>query len=85
MSTAIPITSTVIVLEEHPFHSLRIIPHTLENTTFNAISMQNESVISVGDSVRKPLPRASPKNWLYQRAPAKRQNNILFAQTEPFA
>ena len=33
--------------------------------------MQNDSVMSVGDSVRKPLPRARPKNWLYHSAPGQ--------------
>ena len=77
--------STVIVFCEQPFHSLSMMPHTFENTTFNAMSMQNASVVSVGDSVRKPLPSDSQKNWLYHSAPAKRQNNRLLPHTELLA
>lgn len=84
ISTTIPMTSTAMVLGEQPFHSLSIMPHTFENTTFSAISMQNESVIRVGDSVRKPLPMESPKNWLYHNAPAKAQNSKLLPHTLPF-
>ena len=51
-----------MVLGEHPFHSLRIMPQILENTTLSAISMQNERVVSVADSVRNPFPNDSPKN-----------------------
>ena len=76
--------STAMVVEEQPFHSLRMMPHTLENTTLSAIRMQKERVISVGDSVRNPLPRLKPKNWLYHRAPARRQKSRLLAHTPPF-
>lgn len=47
-----PTTSTPIVFLEQPSHSLRMMPQRLENTTLRAISMQNERVISVGDSMR---------------------------------
>lgn len=57
-----PTTSTAIVFDEQPFHSLRIIPQIFENTTLSAISMQNERVVSVADSVRNPLPKDNPKN-----------------------
>ena len=57
ISTAIPETNTTIVFLEQPFHSLSIIPQRFANVTFNAIKIQNDKVISVGDSVRKPLPR----------------------------
>ena len=77
ISTMIPSTSTTMVLREQPFHSLRMIPHTLENTTLSAISMQKANVISAGESVRKPFPRLSPKNWLYHKPPAKTQNHRL--------
>ena len=56
------VSGAMIVCLLQPFHSLRMIPHTLEMTTLSAIRMQNESVSSVGDSVRNPLPRESPKN-----------------------
>ena len=80
-----PTTRTAIVFCEQPFHSLSMIPHTLENVTLSAMRIQKARVIRVGDSVRKPLPRDSPKNWLYHRAPAKRQNNALLPHTEVFA
>ena len=73
-----------MVFCEHPFHSLSMMPHTLLNTTLRAMRMQNESVISVGDSVRKPLPSDSPKNWLYHKAPARAQNRRLLPQTPAF-
>ena len=74
-----PSMSTVIVVREHPFHSLRIMPHTLEKTTLSAMSMHHEKARSVGDEVRNPLPSESPKNWLYHSTPAKAQNNRLLA------
>ena len=61
----IPQTSTATVFLEQPFHSLRIIPQTLLNTTFRAIRIHHENVRSVAESLRKPLPRLSLKNWLY--------------------
>ena len=76
-----PTTSTAIVRRPQPFHSFSSMPQTLEKTTSSAISMQNENVISTGESVRKPLPRANPKNWLYHNAPAKRQKRMLLAHT----
>ena len=80
-----PATRVAIVLPEQPFHSLRMMPHTLENTTLSAIRMQNERVMSVGDPVRNPFPKARPKNWLYHSAPARRQNRMLLNHTLPFA
>ena len=62
MSTTMPRMSTAMVLGEQPFHSFRMMPHTLENTTLSAMRMQKESVMRVGDSLRKPLPNDSPKN-----------------------
>lgn len=62
MSTKIPTSSTPMVLPEQPFHSFRMMPHTLENTTLRAIRMQKERVVSTGDSVRNPLPNDKPKN-----------------------
>ena len=38
------------------------ISQIFENTTLSAISMQNERVVSVADSVRNPLPKDNPKN-----------------------
>ena len=77
ISISRPTTSTVMVLLEQPFHSLRIMPHTLLNVTLRAINMHQENVSSTAESVRKPLPRLSPKNWLYQRRPARAQNTML--------
>ena len=74
--------STAMVFFEQPFHSSRIMPQMFENTTFSAMRIQNERVVSVGDSVRNPLPSDSPKNWLYHRAPAKRQNRALLPHTD---
>ena len=73
-----------MVFLEHPFHSFKMMPQTLENTTLSAIRMQNESVMRVGDYVRKPLPNDNPKNWLYHKAPAKAQNTRLLSQTSVF-
>ena len=74
--------STAMVLGEQPFHSLRIMPQMLENTTLSAINMQNERVVSVADSVRNPLPSDKPKNWLYHKAPASRQKRALLPHTD---
>ena len=79
-----PAINTLMVFCEQPFHSFSIMPQTLENTTLSAIRMQNDSVMSVGDSVRKPLPSDSPKNWLYHKAPAKAQYTMLLPQTLRF-
>ena len=83
MSTARPMTNTVMVFGEQPFHSFRMMPHTFENTTLSAIRMQKAKVISTGDEVRKPLPSASPKNWLYHNTPARAQKTRLFVHTLP--
>ena len=85
ISIIIPVVSTPIVLPEQPFHSLSIMPQTFENTTLRAMSMQNENVMSTGLSAKKPFPRLRPKNWLYQRAPASKQNSALLPQTELLA
>ena len=83
MSTASPMTRMVMVLREHPFHSLRIMPQTLEKVTLRAWSMHQLKASSTGASVRKPLPRLRPKNWLYHRSPARQQKMILLPQREP--
>ena len=80
----IPTISTVMVFAEQPFHSLRMMPHTLEKVTFSAIRMQKARVISVGDSVRNPFPSDRPKNWLYHRPQAKAQKMRLLSHTLPF-
>ena len=69
-----------MVFFDTPFHSLRMMPHTLLNTTLRAIRMQKAKVVSVGLSVRKPLPKLRPKNWLYHSNPANAQNNRLLPQ-----
>ena len=84
ISTMMPITNTVIVFCEQPFHSFRIIPQRFENVTFRAMRMQNANVVSVSEDVRKPFPSDNPKNWLYHKAPAKAQNKILFPHTSAF-
>jgi hypothetical protein len=56
-----PTINTVMVFLEQPFHSFRMMPHTFENTTFSAIRIQNDRVMRVGDSVRKPFPRGNFK------------------------
>ena len=43
-----PMMRTEMVFDEQPFHSLRMMPHTFENTTLRAMSIQNERVMSVG-------------------------------------
>ena len=82
-STTIPVTRMAIVVRSQPFHSLRMMPHTLLKTTFSAMRMQNESVVSTGEEVRKPLPKESPKNWLYHSAPARKQKKRLLPHTFP--
>ena len=62
IKTMMPTINTVMVFLEQPFHSFRMMPHTLENTTFSAIRIQNDRVMRVGDSVRKPFPNDKPKN-----------------------
>ena len=79
-----PTMSTAMVFGEHPFHSFRMMPQTLENTTLSAIKIQKESVKRVGDSVRNPLPSDKPKNWLYHKAPANAQNTRLLPHTSVF-
>ena len=58
----IPNKSTMMVVLEHPFHSLRMIPQRFEKMTFRAIKMQNAKVVSAGESTKNPLPRLRPKN-----------------------
>lgn len=76
-SMIMPATSTAMVFCEQPFHSFSIIPHTLLKVTLRAISMHHENVSSTGESVRNPLPRLRPKNWLYHSSPARAQNTML--------
>ena len=73
MRTAIPVINTAIVLFEQPFHSLRMIPQTLEKVTLSAIRIQNARVSIALPASKKLLPRLRPKNWLYQRRPARAQ------------
>ena len=68
-----PSNSTPIVALEQPFHSLRMMPHTLEKTTLRAIKMQKASVVSTGEDTKKPLPNDNPKNWLYFCTTNRRQ------------
>ena len=75
-----PQINTAMVFGEQPFHSFSMIPHTLENTTLSAMRIQKESVISVGDDARNPLPSANPKNCEYHSAPARRQKKRLLNQ-----
>ena len=83
-STTMPNSNTPMVALEQPFHSLRMMPHTLENTTLRAIRMQKARVVSTGEDSKKPLPNDQPKNWLYHRPPAMAQKMRLFTHTEPF-
>ena len=43
-----PHTRTATVFLETPFHSLRTMPHTLENTTLRLIRMHQLKVIRTG-------------------------------------
>ena len=54
ISTSNPTTNMVMVLEEHPFHSFKMIPHTLEKVTFNDIKIHQEKVSNTGDEAKKP-------------------------------
>jgi hypothetical protein len=58
ISTTMPMTSTVMVLCVHPFHSFKIIPHTLLNVTLRAIRIHQEKVISAGDRSEEPFSKA---------------------------
>ena len=82
--TTIPDMSTATVRDEQPRHSFNIIPQTFENTTLRAIRIHQLKVISDSESVRKPLPRLSPKNWIYHSTPAKAQKSRLLVQSEEF-
>ena len=62
ISTAIPVINTMMVLREQPFHSLRMMPHTLENVTFRAIRIQNARVSIALPLSKKLRPSDSPKN-----------------------
>ena len=62
MSIINPIANTMMFFVEHPFHSFSIMPHTCENVTPNAMSMQNEYVIIEGDSTKNPFANDNPKN-----------------------
>lgn len=79
----IPKTRTVTVLEPAPFHSFRRMPQTLLKVTFSDIRILQEKAIITLPSARKLLPNANPKNWEYQRIPAKAQNNRLLVNTFP--
>ena len=83
ISTARPPRSTAIVFFEQPFHSLSMMPQTFEKMTFRLISMHQLKVSSTGEATRKPLPRLSPKNWLYHSKPARQQNRALLSQRLP--
>ena len=48
MRTMMPAMRTAMVFWEQPFHSLRIMPQTLENTTFSAIRMHQLKVMRTG-------------------------------------
>ena len=73
-----------MVFLEQPFHSLRMIPQTLEKVTLRAIRMQNDSVSIVPPVSKKLRPSDNPKNWLYHKAPANKQKRMLFINTLPF-
>ena len=62
INTNKPITNTVMVLEEHPFHSFKMIPHTFEKVTLSDIRMHQEKVSKAGEEVKNPLPKLNPKN-----------------------
>ena len=79
MSTSKPTNNTKMVLEEHPFHSFKMIPHTLEKVTLSDMRMHHEKVSNTGEEARKPLPKLNPKNWLYHKIPANAQKSRLLA------
>ena len=62
ISTSNPTTNTVMVLEEQPFHSFKMSPHTLEKVTFSDIKIHQEKVSNAGEEVKNPLPKLNPKN-----------------------
>ena len=80
-----PQMRTAMVFCEQPFHSFRMMPQTLENTTFSAMRMQNDKVSIVPPASKNERPRLSPKNCEYHRAPASRQKSRLLPQTEVLA
>ena len=52
ISTTMPAINTLIVLLEQPFHSLRMMPQTFENTTLSAMRMQNDRIFFL--MIRRP-------------------------------
>ena len=58
---------------------------SFEKTTFRAIRIHQLNVSSDGESVKNPLPKLKPKNWLYHSTPAKAQKSRLLTQSSPFA
>ena len=79
-----PTIKTIIVFCVQPFHSLRIIPQTLEKVTLSDIKMHHENVNNTGEDAKNPLPKLKPKNWLYHKTPARAQNKMLFAYRDVF-
>lgn len=81
IKVAIPMARNVTAFFPAPFHSFRIIPHTLLKTTFNDIrTLHEKSIITLSGS-KKLCPIPKPKNCEYQSNPAKAQNKILFIKT----
>ena len=81
MSTAIPIAKKVTALFPAPFHSFKIMPQTLLNTTLSDISMLHENAIITLPGSKKLCPMPRPKNCEYQSSPANAQNKRLFVNT----
>lgn len=81
MSTASPANSVQMVFRPAPFHSFRMMPHTLDAITLSDMSMLHEKAYSVLSCGMKLLPVSSPKNWLYHSTPARAQKRVLFRKT----
>ena len=79
---AIPIARKRTAFSPAPFHSFRITPHTLLNTTFSDMSMLHENAIITLSGSKKLCPIPRPKNWEYHNKPAKAQNNVLLIKTD---
>ena len=77
-----PMTRNVTAFLPAPFHSFRIIPHTLLKTTFKDIRMLQENAIITLPGSKKLCPIPNPKNWEYQSKPAKAQKRRLLTSTD---
>ena len=94
MSTSKPTNNTKMVLEEHPFHSFKMIPHTLEKVTLSDMRMHHESMRSrkrrnrLQMILQKPeIPRMEWYMWkdsdgYLMRVPVRERMRMICMRTE---